>query len=87
MARAVTIDVTDEDIANGKPKEPYGCPIYLAGKRAGIERLRVGSSCLDVLEGDRSMNIELPPEASSFITLFDFGALVYPFSFTIELPD
>jgi hypothetical protein len=87
MARTVTIEVTDEDITNGRPQEPYACPIYLAGKRAGLERLRVRSSTLDVYEGDRRMCIPLPLEAGYFVARFDRGGSVYPFSFTVELPD
>jgi len=81
----LTIDVTEEDIKNGR-KNCWGCPIALAANRATkCERGHV-----QVLSKNICLYREwwyLEEDAIQFIYDFDMGFTVKPFSFSMEIPD
>ncbi len=93
--RTVQIEVTADDIANGKPYECVRCPIALAMKRAGIDQVAVGDRffCFgpggpedpNSLDDAREHHV-LPPEAGRFVDRFDSLQPVEPFSFNVEIP-
>jgi hypothetical protein len=80
------IEVTQEDIGNGKRKSCWGCPIALAvGRTANLsfgERF-VGSTFIEWFDG-RWHRSEVPPLAAQFIEAFDAGKPVKPFSFELS---
>lgn len=75
------ITVTQEDIEEGSPNDPCGCPIALAIGRA-IQRIpAVHHKCIII----RSKKYILPAEAQAFVHDFDNEVEVKPFEF--EIPD
>lgn len=82
--RTVTIDVTADDIAKGKPKEPCDCPIAIATDRAFGGGVAI--SCGQTLIGINFVDYSLPVPARRFIRRFDDGENVKPFSFSVEVP-
>lgn len=89
----VTIDVTAEDIAEGKQIICTACPVARAINRrlAPGWEAAVGSGeyVLDPETWSDHCSVEglLPPAASEFILAFDLGRPVAPFSFQLDLPD
>lgn len=77
----VTVEVTAEDIAKGKPMECLNCPVALACMRAGLDDIAVCDSSLD---SDGS--IRTPDVVAEFIHAFDNGKPVHPFTFNLEIP-
>ena len=86
------IEVKASDIKKGEPGSPYWCPIALAVKR------RVGKRVLkkfpvsvvlgvefDKEDGD-TIIAPLPVRAHNFVTKFDYGEPVKPFSFKLKVP-
>lgn len=74
------INVTKEDIKKGKPKEARLCPIARACKRAGLKdaavrytRIENGRQCFPISK-----------TTSRFISDFDLGKPVKPFSFYLR---
>src|SRR5438270_5862557 len=77
---AMIIEVTAEDIANGKKSSISDCPIALALHRAGFPNATVGAWSMMNGEG-----FDAHPEGvSQFIARFDGGEPVEPFS--VEIP-
>lgn len=77
------IKVIAEDIEHGLPCEEKGCPIALAVSRAlGIEAGKVSISLDDVFVSGAEFT--LPAKAVAFISRFDDGKTVKPFTFTIK---
>ena len=86
------IEITQNDIDTGNPRQSLMCPISIATKRArGIltDRVIVGTRHIAVFHNHRSKEIySLPPEAQAFIRAFDEGETVEPITFEVErLPD
>lgn len=83
------IDVTQEDIDNGTPKNCGKCPIALAAKRAFINNnleftdLYVTLFFLVVENKENKTVFDLPRESDRFITFFDQNQKVLPFSFEV----
>lgn len=76
----VTISVTEDDILKGKPRSSNHCPIARAANRVHhAEDVRVYYCGILTSRG----RIPLPQSATDFITRFDVGLKVSPFSFTI----
>jgi len=75
------VHVTEDDIANGKPGRIDDCPIFLAMRSAGIPVVQVGSYRF-YLESDENHHM-LPANVIRFISDFDAGRPVSPFSFTL----
>lgn len=90
MSRTVTINVTQEDIDNGKRRTAYGCPVWLA-----LSRVFPGKSiATDSHSGSIGFwYFDTPRAVSAFINMFDAGDFdagdsVSPFSFELEgVPD
>ncbi len=76
------IEVTADDIANGKPGFSCECPIALALRRLFPDAGHIEVEMADV-HIDYDM-VELPDEARDFIEHFDAEDEVSPFSFEIE---
>ena len=74
------IQVTKDDIKNGKRLNECQCPIALAFKRNGFKSVKVTGLCVE-LEG---FEFELPFEAEQFVKEFDTKKNVYPFEFNLE---
>lgn len=79
MARI--IEVTKEDIAQGKPLEPCSCPIALAVSRHFPgQHIEIIFHFINVGRYYYSMNDKL----SEFVMKFDSRLRVYPFSFDLD---
>jgi hypothetical protein len=89
----ITLNVTQEDIQNGKQSCCENCALALAARREFplSESVSVWSgpvSVLDVFYSDRVDTYRLGDEAEDFIGRFDFSrATVDPQDFEIELID
>lgn len=81
-ARTVTIEVTAEDIERGARIDPERCPIALACRRA-LPDIAVSVDGYGIDEYDL---IPTPDVAAKFITSFDTGKTVEPFSFELRIP-
>lgn len=83
--RTVTIDVTQEDIDAGSPNRCRSCPVARAVHRA------TGKPHIVVTRNEILLSgwgrFPLPAIAAEFISEFDAGRPVSPFSFTLDLPD
>lgn len=81
------IDVTQEDIDNGKRGHCSRCPVALALSRIpGAEYLTVGPVDFGITLRGVRRDYALPEEAIVFIRTFDDGEITpNPFSFEIEL--
>jgi hypothetical protein len=81
------VEVTADDIAIGKRGMPWCCPIARAIKRArGASRVIIGIFKGLAYEGDTAHRVvlfDIPEVARSFISDFDSGRPVEPFSFEI----
>lgn len=79
-----TVTVTQADIDGGVRNKCTKCPVALAlkrlfpGRRISVANysIKVGS-CLE----------RMPSEVISFVSWFDIGRAVQPFSFPLTLPD
>ena len=78
---AVTITVTQEDIDQGIRESYYSCPIARAAERALKWRVMVYTDT--ILVGDSGCDYKLPESAQEFISRFDTGKPVKPFSFEV----
>ena len=76
------IDVTQEDIVNGKKKSCDECPIALAMIRAGYKNVSVGSYFIS----SGNLTYLVPPEVTKFVLDFDAEKPVSPFSFELGEP-
>lgn len=81
--REIQIDVTAQDIAEGMPRQPTRCALALAGARAF--RGPVSVVGWGIYAGD--LAALLPREAQHFVSDYDKGRPVQPFSFTLHLLD
>jgi hypothetical protein len=81
------VEVTADDIANGKRGLPWCCPIARAIKRAsGGSRVSIGTFnglAYDWGTAHPAVFFDLPEVARCFISDFDSGRPVEPFSFEI----
>ena len=86
----VPVEVTDKDIAKGKPRTDNACPIALALKRIVRPRYEAMVGYADVWhytpDGDELPTTTLPQRAVSFIDKFDTGKPVHPTTFVLALP-
>ncbi len=80
-----SIEVTQEDIANGIRHSSCKCPIALAVNRALRAGVNVGNDSFVLYRPSRISTIFLPENASSFIKKFDAGSSVEPFKFSVEI--
>lgn len=76
------IEVTQEHIDEGKKGSCACCPIALAAEAVGMDRPLVMRSSILLMELD--IIYRLPQIAKDFITTFDHGGPVQPFSFEVQ---
>lgn len=91
-AMTITVEVTQRNIEEGIRLSCAGCPVALAMNRAtGLEWSISGWQMMAFrkLEKDALQTYALvtPPIARAFISAFDIGRPVEPFSFDLDLPD
>lgn len=87
----VRVEVTAEDIARGECGDPERCPIAKALKRMLRRRkgVEVGGFSVSI-DSDPSRRdapshtAYLPAKAAAFVTDFDMGKPVKPFTFTLR---
>lgn len=77
------IQVTAEDIANGRRSDCHNCPVSLAWNRVMGGDYKVG---LGVIVQNSCILFWLPKIAQKFIFDFDAGRPVEPFEFEVNLP-
>lgn len=84
----VTIDVSADDIAQGRIGECRHCPLALALERTLTPRHHQDAWEVDEFSCkiEAVVEIDLPLHASEFIVAFDAGYAVAPFSFQLDLP-
>ena len=79
------INVTQDDIDQGTPSDPFCCPIALAASRAFSVPANATYDYIALKLRNRNNKLyRTPKTASAFIRAFDHGQAVQPFSF--ELP-
>jgi hypothetical protein len=84
----VTIDVTQDDIDHGTAGNCWACPVARAVRRVlGLEDIGVGTTDMDLGQGTKVIVVPTPDVAADFMTAFDTGKKVAPFSFTLDVPD
>lgn len=84
----MVINVTQEDIYFGQRKECYKCPVALAINRSLPEMTaKVGHFDICLYDATRKplRTVETPLSVWVFITKFDLGRRVEPFSFELEV--
>lgn len=81
------IEITEDDIKNGKPCNSKMCPIASAAQRAGLKFVTVGEQ--DIYFQDPDLGKPgwhaLPEKAVHFIINFDARKEVHPFSFDLDV--
>lgn len=80
------VEVTAQDIANGKRCNLRECPIAYALERAGLKTARVYNFRV-VPNPTGVVGIPLPFKATAFIADFDRGLPTKPFSFELDVPE
>ena len=82
----VNIDVTREDIKNGKPGKPSECMVALALKRQlGLSYASVGYREAKILVDGQYVKLYLPKRVEKKIRFWDGFHFVFPFSFELVL--
>lgn len=85
--RTVVVDVTEEDIRNGKRCEGRECALALAIRRTGLDA-KVGWENIWIYRDNEEPHpVSLNVDAFKFREDFDHCRPVSPFSFTLELPE
>lgn len=83
----LTIEVTEEDIREGKRCDCDECPVALAWSRAAGCQWDVGTKSAGPTDtGAWAHRVPLPPVAATFVRMFDDDLYVKPFSFTVDIP-
>lgn len=78
------INVTREDIRNGKPGRPTECMVALALKRElGVSYASVGYREAKILVDDQYTKLYLPQRVEKKIRFWDGFHFVFPFSFEL----
>ena len=80
----MNIDVTREDIKNGKPGKPSECMVALALKRQlGLSYASVGYREAKILVDGQYVKLYLPKRVEKKIRFWDGFRFVFPFSFEL----
>lgn len=89
--QTITVQVAEEDIANGERANCELCPIKLALHRLmDANSISVWNRCVDIFFTKPKwacLRIELPDAVRNFIKSFDAMYPVAPFSFDLKIPD
>ena len=82
------ITVTNEDIEGGQQSDPHACAVARALARAGLNHFGVmGPSVMLAEPSGHLVSSLLPTRVREWISDFEAGKLVGPFSFDLEKPD
>ena len=81
------ISITREDIEGGRRRDPSGCAVALALKRAGVPHFGVTGMLVMVEFAGKHTPIVLPGPVQEWILDFDWGMPVGPLEFELTLPD
>jgi hypothetical protein len=89
MSKTITVDVTQDDIDQGKCSNVRDCAVARATARAldMNEGVMFGSTIAYLGVLTPTEPVRLPEEVKTFITAFDSREAVKPFSFSLEIPD
>ena len=87
------VNVTQEDIAEGKRQDKYSCPVALALHRAGFPACSVYTEFASVIDADGYWtDYQMPEAAADFVGNFDrythgedTSGVIYPFSFELGM--
>ncbi len=79
------ITVTNDDIDQGRKRDPNNCAVALALRRAGVAHFGVTGMLVCIAEGPAS--VMLPANVQEWIMEFDRGLTVGPIEFELSLPD
>lgn len=90
VVKTIMLNVTDEDIKQGKPGDPCACAVALALTREFQQPCTVGSSyayvhSFDDPNNDPKYYITLPYQVRAFISDVDADIKVQPFSHQLEV--
>lgn len=80
------IEVTQEDIENGKPYSAWSCAIAVAIRRATrreIVWVKLGENTIALYRRE----IPLPHSVKEWAERFDEGRSVEPFTFDLDIPE
>ena len=81
----VKVEVTAEDVAKGRQRNPYACPIACALERAGFLHPGVfPRKDITYVKDNKSVSIYLPIAAEDAVLKFDRVGTMEPFSFEVE---
>lgn len=83
----VDVQVTQKDINDGRRRDCYECPIARALKRVLRPGVYVAVKFSEFCLNTCSNNYKLPREACDFIDKFDDRLEVFPFKFTVDIPE
>ena len=85
IRKTITINVTQDDIDNGKRFDTFACPIAKSLSRQGFKRPVVGivNAFVDGENGQRVI-YDMPQSAGSFIDKFDSEMMVKPSTFRFK---
>jgi hypothetical protein len=75
------INVTKEDIEDGRQGDGFYCPVALAIKRTTGINIGVGTSLITI----KNRTIKLPKMVQSKIYLFDKKGTIRPFKFNLKI--
>ena len=81
------IEVTQDDINNGKPHTCSSCPVALAISRTTNYKAEVGLYIITLFnsKGFSYRSIKIPADIRQFIKAFDSYMPVSPFSFELDI--
>lgn len=80
------VEITAEDIKNGRAGEYNSCPISLALKRQGCQNLRVEEDYISFTLNNLPYKYATPKKIANFIDEFDEGRSVMPLKFILKAP-
>ena len=80
----IRIDVTEDDIKNGRRGHGEKCPVALACQRVNVKNF--SSVEFGAVSFNDGKMISHSCEVQEFVQRFDSGKEVQPFSFELELP-
>jgi hypothetical protein len=82
------IEVTRQDVEEGRACESGRCPVAMAIRRAvGCSYVAVNVECVLLGDGRLTRAIGLPFDVGEAIALFDRAGVMTPFSFELALED
>lgn len=84
----ITISVSEECIREGAPRLCARCPVALAMRNAELDNPCAGIYFLswgpELKEGGRPHKMNVPKVVSQFMSDFDAGLQVFPFTFELR---